>query len=218
MVHVVARWWRSGARKLTIRQRSAPQTSMEQRVVAADGRLTAERSPSRSIHARVANPSPIEERATPGSWSCRFAAGSGRAGHCGTGSAFVPQIALLIATATADRSILAIGRNLEVIRRFFHGRSHGSGPVAVLCRFHGSQREKTLSARKAGQATKASPHKNGPETWTLSSALLAMCRCCRPDSIVKIAQAARLWPAEIILEQDFHFLTLTLAAELFSSF
>ena len=60
-------------------------------------------------------PVPHRSRATPVSWSCRFVAGSGRAGHCGTGSAFVPQIALLIAAATANRRVLASGRNLEVI-------------------------------------------------------------------------------------------------------
>src|ERR1700726_4132657 len=51
----------------------------------------------------------------PVSWSCRFVAGSGRAGHCDTGSAFVPPIASLIAAATADRSVLAIGHDFEVI-------------------------------------------------------------------------------------------------------
>ena len=38
-----------------------------------------------------------------------------RAGHCDTGSAFVPPIASLIAAATADRSVLAIGHDFEVI-------------------------------------------------------------------------------------------------------
>src|SRR5271154_3139365 len=33
----LAQWWRISPRKFTIRQRSAPQTSVEQRIVAADG-------------------------------------------------------------------------------------------------------------------------------------------------------------------------------------
>ena len=37
------------------------------------------------------------------------------AGHCGAGSAFVPQIALLIAAATANRRVLASGGILEVV-------------------------------------------------------------------------------------------------------
>jgi len=71
----------------------------------------------RSFSTNPCSPSsvPHRSRVTPVSWSCRFVAGSGRAGHYGTGSAFVPQIALLIAAATADRSVLAIGRKLEVI-------------------------------------------------------------------------------------------------------
>jgi hypothetical protein len=44
------------------------------------------------------------------SWSCRFVAGSNGAGHCGIGSAFVPQIALLIAAAATKRRVLANGR------------------------------------------------------------------------------------------------------------
>jgi len=55
------------------------------------------------------------KKGDPVSWSCRFVAGSGRAGHCDTGPAFVPPIASLIAAATADRSVLAIGHDFEVI-------------------------------------------------------------------------------------------------------
>ena len=58
---------------------------------------------------------PHRSRVIPVSSSCRLVAGSGRAGYYGTGSAFVPQIALLIAAAAADRSVLAIGGKLEVI-------------------------------------------------------------------------------------------------------
>jgi len=66
------------------------------------------------------------KKGDPVSWSCRFVAGSGRAGHCDTGPAFVPPIASLIAAATADRSVLAIGHDFEVIpvMAFLRGRSH----------------------------------------------------------------------------------------------
>jgi len=55
---------------------------------------------------------PHRSRVIPVSSSCRFVAGSGRTRYYRTGSAFV---ALLIAAATADRSVLAIGGKLEVI-------------------------------------------------------------------------------------------------------
>jgi hypothetical protein len=55
------------------------------------------------------------KKGDPVSWCCRFVAGSGRADHCDTGSAFVPPIASLMAAATADRSVLAIGHDFEVI-------------------------------------------------------------------------------------------------------
>ena len=60
-------------------------------------------------------PVPHRSRVTPGilvPLICRRL-GSGRS--LGHELAFVPQIALLIAAATADRSVLASGRNLEVI-------------------------------------------------------------------------------------------------------
>ena len=38
---------------------------------------------------------------------------------------------------------------------------------------------KTLSARKAGQTTKTSPHENGPAIVTLASPFLAICRLLR---------------------------------------
>src|ERR1700693_810881 len=85
----------------------------------------------------------------PVSGCCRFVAGSARAGHCDTGSAFVPPIASLIAAATADRSVLAIGHDFAVIpvMALLRGRSHGSARgrrVVVLCRSHGSQRGKGI--------------------------------------------------------------------------
>src|SRR6266404_206149 len=101
------------------------------------------------------------KKGDPVSWSCRFVAGSGRAGHCDTGPAFVPPIASLIAAATADRSVLAIGHDFEVIpvMAFLRGRSHGRARgrrVVVLCRSHRSQRGKGVVGLKPAQATKAS--------------------------------------------------------------
>ena len=83
-------------------------------MVAADVRLTAGKV--LLDQSMLAGESvPHRSRVTPVSWSCRFVAGSDRAGNCGTGSAFIPQIALLIAAVTSDRRALASGRNLEVI-------------------------------------------------------------------------------------------------------
>jgi hypothetical protein len=47
-----------------------------------------------------------------GAPSALYSAG---AGHCGAGSAFVPQIALLIAAAMGNRRVFASGHDLEVI-------------------------------------------------------------------------------------------------------
>jgi len=62
-----------------------------------------------------ANRSPNEVALIRLSWSRRFVAGSGPADLAGGGSAFVPQIALLIAAATANRRVLASGHDLQVI-------------------------------------------------------------------------------------------------------
>src|SRR5664279_13819 len=83
------------------------------------------------------------------SWCCRFVAGSGRAGHCDTGSAFVPPIASLIAAATADRSILAIGHDFEVIpvMAFLRGRVSRQSSRPASCSslpISGSQRGKGI--------------------------------------------------------------------------
>src|ERR1035437_4487138 len=71
----------------------------------------------------------------PVSWCCRFVASSGRAGHCDTGSAFVPPIASLIAAATADRSVLAIAHDFEVIpvMAFLRGRSERQSSRPASC-------------------------------------------------------------------------------------
>jgi hypothetical protein len=110
----LARCWRSSERKFTIRQRSAPQTSMERRVVGADWRLTAGKVLlDQSMLA--GEPVSHRSRATPVSLVpliCRRL-GSGRSLR--HESAFVPQIALLIAAATANRRVLASGHDLQVI-------------------------------------------------------------------------------------------------------
>ena len=62
-----------------------------------------------------ANPSPIEVGRPRYLGPVDLSPARAGAGHCGTGSAFVPQIALLIAAATGNRRVLASGRNLEVI-------------------------------------------------------------------------------------------------------
>jgi hypothetical protein len=89
---------------------------------------------------------------------------------CGHGSAFVPQIALLIAVPTRIGLSLSSGRNLEIIpitlgvsswkvpRQRLRPASCCSLPIS---RFNDAE---TLSARKAGQATKTSPHEMVPRS------------------------------------------------------
>jgi hypothetical protein len=143
---------------------------MEQRVVAADVRLTAGKV---LLDQSMLAGEPVSHRSrvTPVSWSCRLVAGSGRAGHCGTGSAFVPQIALLIAAATGNRRVFASGHDLEVIpvtlgvsswkvsRQRLRPASCSSLPDLTDL-----NEVKALSACKAGQATKASPYEMVPRS------------------------------------------------------
>src|ERR1700681_4265954 len=110
-------------------------------------RLTAGKVSFSTNPCSPANPVPHRSRVTP--YLGVVDLSPGRAGHCDTGSAFVPPIASLIAAATADRSVLAIGHDFEVIpvMAFLRGRSHGRARgrrVVVLCRSHGSQRGKGI--------------------------------------------------------------------------
>ena len=146
VVSAVVAEWRT---EFTIRQRSAPQTSMEQRDVAEDGRSPRERSFSTNP-CSPANRSPNEVGLIPLSWSCRFVAGSGPADLAGGGSAFVPQIALLIVAARENRRVLAGGRNLEVIpvtrgvSSWKVSRQRLSRRVVVSCRSRGSRGGKDI--------------------------------------------------------------------------
>ena len=146
------------------RTRIRPHSTFDQQSRIRFSRATVSKCEGNSIQTMLAGePVPHRSRLTPVSRSCRLVAGSGRADHCGTGSAFVPQIALLIAAATGNRRVLASGRNLEVIpvrlgasswkvsRQRLRPASCSSFSDLMV------NEVKALSACKAGQATKASP-------------------------------------------------------------
>jgi len=145
----------------------------------ADGRLTAGKV---LLDQSMPAGEPVPQRIglIPLSWSCRFVAGSGPADLAGGGSAFVPQIALLIAAATANRRVLASGHDLQVIpvtlgvsswkvsRQRLRPASSSSLPISRI-----STRRRHCRLVKPGRPRR--PHlMKSPEIVTLASSFLAI--------------------------------------------